>query len=81
MIDIVQQLLENAEQHVRMCVVETERTRQTRLMIDVMWHAERCCVTRTEDQLQARHHMALWNLQYPLADPQVDQQVFECLNE
>ncbi len=34
--DIVQRLLENVEQHVRMCAVEIEHARQTQLMIDVM---------------------------------------------
>jgi hypothetical protein len=34
MIDTVQCLLENTEQHVRVHVIEIEQARQTRLMID-----------------------------------------------
>ncbi len=45
-----------------MCAIETEEARQTRLMIDVMRHAKQCHVERVEDQLQARHHMALRDL-------------------
>jgi hypothetical protein len=34
-----------------------------------------------KDQLQAGQHMALRDLRYPLANPQVDWQVLKCLNE
>jgi hypothetical protein len=32
----------------------------------------RCMIDTVEDQLQVGQHMALRDLQYPLADPQVD---------
>jgi hypothetical protein len=72
MTDITQRLLENTKQHARAHVVETERACQARLMIDVVRHAEQHRITCIEDQLQARQHMAMWDLRYPLADPQVD---------
>jgi NAD-dependent dihydropyrimidine dehydrogenase PreA subunit len=50
-------------------------------MIDIVSHIERCYVACAEDQLQAGHRMAIQDLRYPLADPQVDQQMFQCLNE
>jgi hypothetical protein len=50
-------------------------------MIDVGQHAERHRIPCVEDQLQAGQHMALRNMRYPLADPQVDRQVFGRLNE
>jgi hypothetical protein len=81
MTNITQQLLENMEQHARAHVVETERACQARLMIDVARHAERHYITCIEDQFQAGQHMALRDLQYPLADPQVDRQVLGRLNE
>jgi hypothetical protein len=34
-----------------------------------------------EDQLQAKQHMDMRDLWYPLADPQVDRQMFRRLNE
>ncbi len=64
-----------------MHAVETEHARQAQLMIDVGQHAERHCIPCAKDQLQAGQHMALRNLRYPLADPQVDRQVFGRLNE
>jgi hypothetical protein len=36
---------------------------------------------RAKDQLHVGHHMALRDLWYPLADPQVNRQVFERLIE
>jgi hypothetical protein len=36
---------------------------------------------RAKDQLHVGHHMALRDLWYPLADPQVDRQVFGRLIE
>ncbi len=55
-----------------MHAVETEHARQAQLMIHVGQHAERHRIPCAEDQLQAGQHMALRNLRYPLADPQVD---------
>ncbi len=81
MTDIAQQLLENAKQHVRACAIETKRAHQARLMIDVVRHVEQHRVACAEDQLQPGQHMALRDLRYPLADPQVDRQVLERLNE
>jgi hypothetical protein len=50
-------------------------------MIDVTQCVEQSCVACAKDQFQAGHHIALQDLQYPLADPQVDRQVFGRLNE
>jgi hypothetical protein len=50
-------------------------------MIDVVRCVKQCRVTCAKDQFQAGHHMALQDLRYPLADPQVDRQMFKCLNE
>jgi hypothetical protein len=73
--------LENTKQHARAHVVETKQARQAPLMIDVPQHVARHHVVCTEDQLQARQHMVLRDLRYPLVDPQVDRQVLEHLNE
>ncbi len=81
MANIAHRLLENAEQHTRTHALETQQGRQTQLMIDVARCAEQRCVACAKDQLQAGHHMALRDLRYPLADPQVDRQVFKRLNE
>jgi hypothetical protein len=81
MTDTAQRLLENAMQHARARAVETEQACQAWLMIDVVWHTEWRRVVRTKDQLWVGHHMALGDLQYPLANPQVDWQVLKCLNE
>jgi hypothetical protein len=81
MANIAQQLLENAEQHTRMHVVETERGRQAQLMIEVMRCTEQRHIACVKDQLQVGQHMALRDLRYPLADSQIDQKVFKCLNE
>jgi hypothetical protein len=51
MIDIVQQLLENAEQHTRAHAFETERACQARLMIDVTRRVEQRRIACAEDQL------------------------------
>jgi len=50
-------------------------------MINVARCAEQHHVACAKDQLQAGHHMALRDLWYPLADPQVDRQMFKRLNE
>jgi hypothetical protein len=81
MIDIAQRLLENAEQHIRAHVVKTKWARQARLMIDVARRAEQCHIACKEDQFQGGQHMALRNLQYLLANPQVDRHMFGRLNE
>jgi hypothetical protein len=49
MTEIAQRLLENVEQHVRVCDVETEQACQIRLMIDVAQHTKQCCVVRVKD--------------------------------
>jgi len=50
-------------------------------MIDVARCVEQRRIACAKDQLQARHHMALRDLRYSLADSQVDRQVFGRLNE
>jgi len=81
MANIAHRLLENTEQHTRAHALETKQGRQTQLMIDVARCAEQRRVVCAKDELQTRHHIALRDLRYPLADLQVDRQVFECLNE
>jgi hypothetical protein len=72
MIDIVQQLLENMEQHARAHAVQTKWARQAQLMINVARHVERRRIMHVKVQLQAGQHMALQDLRYLLADLQVD---------
>jgi len=72
MVNIAHRLLENTEQHTRAHALEIEQGRQTQLMIDVAQCAQQRHVACAKDQLQAGHHMALRDLRYPLADPQVD---------
>jgi len=81
MANIAHRLLENMEHHTRAHALETERGCQTQLMIDVARCAKQGRVVCAKDQLQAGHHIALRDLRYPLADPQVDRQVFGRLNE
>jgi len=81
MANIAHQLLENTEQHTKAHAFETEQGHQTQLMINVAQCAKQRHVACAKDQLQAGHHMALRDLRYPLADPQVDRQMFGCLNE
>jgi len=50
-------------------------------MIDVARCAEQRRIACAKDQLQAGHHIALRDLRYPLADLQVDRQMFGRLNE